>query len=166
MPGSISNRKPQINKTPNHKRHHLTPEIVLPTTHRFREISALLSPHLCPSLEDHQVTLRPDVKRGRRGGSLRHCWWGAAAAGLTAARDSKPPTALIFSREVEVIFFPQVLSYLNTAPGSAVPLETFRQPVSSCTNSCFTQQGQPETTTASKKVMRCFFFPWTPIRDR
>lgn len=36
--------------------------------------------------------------------------------------------ALNFGSKVEVIFFPQVLSYLNTAPGSAVPLETFTQP--------------------------------------
>lgn len=53
---------------PNLQRHQtsLRQEVILPATHRPREISALL-PALSPSpfLEDHQGTPRPDVNRGK-----------------------------------------------------------------------------------------------------
>lgn len=143
VPGSISNKKPQINKSLT------TKDINFPytrscsaATHRFREISALLFPHLCPSLEGHQVTPRSDVKRGRRGGSLRHCRWGEAAAGLAADRDCKPPkgSKLWQQSGSDILstgpFLPQYSSRQCSSLGN---LQTTR--ASSCSNTCFAQQG-------------------------
>lgn len=122
VPGSISNKKPQINKSLTTKDINFpTQGVVLLATLRFREISALLSPHR-RSPGSTQVWC--EGEKGRIPKALQ--WGAAAAAGLAAHRDSKPPTGSNLW-EVEVKFFPQVLSYLNTAPGSAVPLETFRQ---------------------------------------
>lgn len=62
-----------------------------------------------------------------------------------------------------MIFFPQVPSYLDTAPGSAVPLETFRQPeLAPVQTPALHSKGSQKLQPLPKKLRDISFFPGHP----
>lgn len=87
--------------------------------------------------------------------------------GWQQTRTGNLQQAPIFGRQMEVIFFPQLPSHLSTAAGSAVPLETFRQPeLAPVQTPALHSKGSQKLQALPKKLRDVSFFPWTPIRDR